>query len=212
MANNVEPRDDQRDVEIEPFDGPVGGWGSVRSLTEILLREGIPAQGTAGASGSRISPAALPASVALMRSRHIQNHSNFARTAPRPRSWEITDRRCTPEFFAEHTVSELEAWSDYDLEEEGRLTQPMRWDAASDKYVPIAWADAFADIGNRVEAARSEIRRVLHLGTRFARSLLHVSVAGAHVRQQQSPRQLEHVPREHVGRSPRRRSACPSAR
>ena len=28
MANNVEPRDDQRDVEIEPFDGSVGGWGS----------------------------------------------------------------------------------------------------------------------------------------------------------------------------------------
>ena len=27
----------------------------------------------------------------------------------------------------------------------------MRWDAASDKYVPVAWADAFAEIGNQLK-------------------------------------------------------------
>ena len=29
-------------------------------------------------------------------------------------SWEATSKRATPEFFAEHTVSELLTWSDYD--------------------------------------------------------------------------------------------------
>ena len=42
-------------------------------------------------------------------------------------AWEITDRRCPPAFFAEHTVTELESWSDLQLEEVGRLTEPMRW-------------------------------------------------------------------------------------
>ena len=56
------------------------------------------------------------------------------------------------DFFAEHTVTELESWSDYALEEVGRLTEPMRWDAASDKYVPIPWAEAFAAIGAELKS------------------------------------------------------------
>ena len=60
---------------------------------------------------------------------------------------ELTTRRCTPEFFAEHTVTELQDWKDYDLEQQGRLTQPLRYDRASDKYAPCSWDEAFAAIG-----------------------------------------------------------------
>ncbi len=62
-------------------------------------------------------------------------------------SWEATEKRTTPDFFALHTVSELRGWSDYDLEHQGRLTQPMRYDAASDRYVPVEWDAAFAEFG-----------------------------------------------------------------
>jgi molybdopterin-dependent oxidoreductase alpha subunit len=61
-------------------------------------------------------------------------------------AWEITKKRTPPEFFAEHTIAELLTWSDLDLEGEGRLTEPLKWDAATDKYVRIAWRDAFQDI------------------------------------------------------------------
>ena len=59
-------------------------------------------------------------------------------------TWELTRKQATPDFFAAHTVSELASWSDFALEDAGRLTDPMRYDAASDKYVPISWDDAFA--------------------------------------------------------------------
>ena len=36
--------------------------------------------------------------------------------------------------------------SDYWLEYQGRLTQPMRYDKAADHYVPIEWGEAFAMI------------------------------------------------------------------
>jgi anaerobic selenocysteine-containing dehydrogenase len=62
-------------------------------------------------------------------------------------AWEITGRRCTTDFFAAHTVSSLESWSDHALEEQGRLTHPLRWDAASDRYVPVAWDEAIREIG-----------------------------------------------------------------
>ena len=61
----------------------------------------------------------------------------------------------TREFFAAHSVRELEQRSDYWLEEQGGLTEPMRYDAASDHYVPIAWEDAFALIGRELRALES---------------------------------------------------------
>ena len=134
MANNVEPRDDQRDVEIEPFDGSVGGWGSVRSLTEILLREGIPLKGPPVLLEQNKPGGFACVSCSYAKPAHPKPFE-FCENGAKATICEITDRRCTPDFFAQHTVSELEAWSDYALEEEGRLTQPMRWDAASDKYV-----------------------------------------------------------------------------
>ena len=45
-------------------------------------------------------------------------------------------------------MSELESWPDHDLEEVGRLTEPMRYDPASDTYRPIVWKEAFAAIGD----------------------------------------------------------------
>ena len=104
-----------------------------------------------------------------------------------------------PAFFDKHTLSELEQWPDHDLEEQGRLTHPMRWDAASDKYVPVSWAEAFEEIGRELRALDPHQVDLLHLGPRVARDELHVPTVRAHVRQQQHARQFEHVSRELVG-------------
>ncbi|WP_407816425.1 molybdopterin-dependent oxidoreductase, partial [Staphylococcus aureus] len=42
-------------------------------------------------------------------------------------------------------------WPDFDLENAGRLTHPMRYDAASDRFLPVSWEEAFADIGSRLK-------------------------------------------------------------
>lgn len=58
----------------------------------------------------------------------------------------------TPEYFAGHTVSWLSEQSDFFLEDLGRLTDPVRYDAATDKYVPISWDDAFKLIAQHLHA------------------------------------------------------------
>lgn len=71
-------------------------------------------------------------------------------------TWEMDKKRTSADFFAAHTVSELAEWTDYDLENVGRLTEPMSYDAESDKYVPISWDDAFAMFGeemNKLDSA-----------------------------------------------------------
>ena len=76
----------------------------------------------------------------------------FCENGAKATLWELTTRRCTPEFFAEHTLTELRGWNDYDLEQQGRLTHPLRYDRASDRYVPCAWEEAFAAIGGELKA------------------------------------------------------------
>ncbi|MEU9286666.1 FdhF/YdeP family oxidoreductase [Streptomyces sp. NPDC048275] len=62
-------------------------------------------------------------------------------------TWEMTHKRVGREFFAAHSVTELFGWSDFDLEDQGRLTEPMVYDPESDHYVPISWHDAFEKVG-----------------------------------------------------------------
>ena len=79
----------------------------------------------------------------------------FCENGAKAVAFELTSRRVTRDFFAAHTVRELEQNSDYWLEEQGRLTEPMRYDAGSDHYVPIGWEEAFALIGDELRALES---------------------------------------------------------
>ena len=145
-----------RDIEIKPYWGPVGGWGSAKSVTEILLREAVPLKGPFTLWHQNKPSGFACVSCSYAKPDHPKPFE-FCENGAKATAWEITDKRCSLDFFAEHTVTELESWSDYDLEEMGRLTHPMRWDAATDKYVPIEWADAFAAIGAELKSLTPEL-------------------------------------------------------
>jgi anaerobic selenocysteine-containing dehydrogenase len=130
---------------------PAGGWGSVQSLGRSLAREHVLF------SGSRILThqnkpdgfACVSCAWAKPRKPHL---FEFCEEGAKATTWEITSRRCTPAFFAKHSVSSLFSWSDHDLEEQGRLTHPLRWDCASDTYVPVSWSEAFSAISTELKA------------------------------------------------------------
>ena len=84
--------------------------------------------------------------------------SSSARTAPRPPPGSSRASAVRRTSFASTPLTELEAWSDHDLEAGRRLTAPMRYDPATDKYREVGWDEAFAEIGARLHAARSEAR------------------------------------------------------
>jgi molybdopterin-dependent oxidoreductase alpha subunit len=69
------------------------------------------------------------------------------RSTPQLFTWEATKKRVTPEFFAAHTVSALLERTDYELENEGRLTHPLAYDRTSDTYRPLGWDEAFERVG-----------------------------------------------------------------
>ena len=64
---------------------------------------------------------------------------------------ETMSTKADAKFFAQHTVTELQGWNGYELEHSGRLSEPMAYDAAQDRYVPIAWTDAYARIAEQLK-------------------------------------------------------------
>src|SRR5262249_19089829 len=127
-----------------PTDTPAaGGWGSLKAVTTYLLSEGAGAAGTHALAVQNKPDGFMCVSCAGAKPAH-PHLAEFCESGAKATAWELTSKRRPPAFFLEHTLAELEGWSDHDLEAGGRLTAPMRWDAATDRYVEVGWDEAFA--------------------------------------------------------------------
>jgi molybdopterin-dependent oxidoreductase alpha subunit len=137
--------------ETVHYEGAEGGWGSLRGIAETALRE-RPIPGALDTLRRQNKVGGFMC-VSCAWGKPAKPHAfEFCENGAKATLWELTTRRCTPEFFARHTLAELRRWNDHDLEQEGRLTHPLRYDAASDKYVPCGWDEAFAAIGTELNA------------------------------------------------------------
>lgn len=128
------------------YDHATGGSESMEGMAKVELtsKAGPSALGTLAEQNKPEGYMCTSCAWAKPPSPHV---AEFCENGAKATVWDLTSKRCTSEFFAAHTVSELSAWEDHDLEKVGRLTEPMRYDRASDRYVPIAWNEAFAAIG-----------------------------------------------------------------
>ena len=138
-------------TDVAHYDGPAGGWGSVRGIASIFGEE-WPTPMALETLARQNKPHGFMC-VSCSWAKPADYHPfEFCENGAKATLWELTTRRCTPEFFATHTLSELLSWKDHDLEQEGRLTHPMRYNRASDRYEPCQWEEAFAAIGAELKA------------------------------------------------------------
>jgi molybdopterin-dependent oxidoreductase alpha subunit len=143
------------ELEVKPYEGPSGGWGSVRSLAKSLAGEHVPLRGSRVLLKQNKADGFMCVSCAWAKPADPRVFE-FCENGAKATTWEITHKRVTPAFFADKTVTELEQWDDHHLEAAGRLTHPMRWDGASDKYLPVSWEDAFREIGRELRASEPD--------------------------------------------------------
>src|SRR5689334_2496356 len=143
------------DVRIEEYDHPAGGWGSLKSVTSALVREHVALEGVRLLRHQN-KPDGF-ACVSCAWAKPAKPHPfEFCENGAKATAWELTTRRATPEFFLQHPVRELETWSDHEVEEQGRLTAPMRWDPDTDRYLETTWEDAFAEIAAELRTQAPE--------------------------------------------------------
>ncbi|MDN2579108.1 FdhF/YdeP family oxidoreductase [Aquibium sp. ELW1220] len=139
-----------RRARHKTYDQPTGGWGSVKSLARHAK-----GQKAVASLGSLVKDHNKPGGymcTSCAWAKPAQPHAaEFCENGAKATFWDLTGKRTTPDFFARHTVSELLGWSDFDLENEGRLTHPMRYDATIDHYVEASWDEAFREIGGKLK-------------------------------------------------------------
>ncbi|GHB22172.1 oxidoreductase [Pseudovibrio japonicus] len=144
---------------------PVGGWGAVWRCGQALMQN------------TSLFPA-------LQSVRQINQPDGFvgpgsAWTAPEKTSSiefcesgvkavaaEMTDKKVTEALLQDYTVSQLRTLSDFELEDLGRLTAPLRYNRLTDRYSEITWAEAFKEIGAELRALKDPKQAVFYASGR----------------------------------------------
>jgi molybdopterin-dependent oxidoreductase alpha subunit len=137
--------------DIRVYREPAGGWGALKATGEALTLQGVAVSGAATLLHMNQPEGFDCPGCAWPDPKHTSSFE-FCENGAKAVAWESTTKRCTPEFFAAHSVAELASWDDYELEMAGRLTHPMVYDSVSDCYQPIEWEDAFALIAEKLNA------------------------------------------------------------
>ncbi|SQC93359.1 Formate dehydrogenase H [Cedecea neteri] len=135
---------------IKPYQAAAGGWGSLEATTRFVID----------------SKHALKNLRNLMRMNKAKGFDcpgcawgddnkstfSFCENGAKAVTWEATRRFIDSDFFALHSVSKLYQQSDYFLEYQGRLTEPLSYNTQTDRYEPISWANALSLIAQHIQA------------------------------------------------------------
>lgn len=137
--------------KIEPYHHAAGGWGALLSVARNLKKQEIVKKGAITLLNAN-QPTGFDCPGCAWPEQKNSHAFNFCENGAKAIAFEATSKRVSADFFAQHSVTWLSQQSDYFLELQGRLTEPMRYDAAIDHYVPISWDDAFKLIAEKLHA------------------------------------------------------------
>jgi molybdopterin-dependent oxidoreductase alpha subunit len=132
----------------DPGDKPAGGMAAITSTARQLRREKAVISGTKALrilnqdQGIDCPGCAWPEPEPGERSSF-----EFCENGAKAIAAEATTKRVGAEFFARYSVDDLARMSDYWLEQQGRVAQPMILREGSRHFQPIGWDEAFAKAG-----------------------------------------------------------------
>ena len=144
---------------------PAGGWPALNSSMKKLLEAGDIAKSTKALLDVN-QPRGFDCPGCAWPDPAKPSTFEFCENGVKAVAAETTGKRADREFFARHTVGELLEKTDYWLESQGRLTEPLVYDPASDTYVPIGWEKAFGLIGRALHSLDSPDEAVFYTSGR----------------------------------------------
>jgi molybdopterin-dependent oxidoreductase alpha subunit len=156
------------DFSRHEYHHPAAGWGAARSVGEVLEKSGERAEGVRALFVMNQEDGGFDCPGCAWPDDPSGLHLDICENGVKHATWELTRKQAGRDFFAEHTVTELAGWSDYDLESAGRLSEPMRYDAASDRYVPVSWDDAFQLAGSTLRGLDSPHQAAFYTSGRLS--------------------------------------------
>lgn len=139
----------ERRKSDQQYEGAAGGWGSLKGLSEVGRRV-RPTPAALGTLLHQNKPEGHMCTSCAFGKPEDPKAFEFCENGAKATLWELTSDRCGPSFFQDHALTELRGWADYDLEMQGRLTHPLRYDPQTDRYVECTWDEAFQGIADEL--------------------------------------------------------------
>ena len=141
-----------------------GGWGALSSSLHFLRRESFL---KGNATLLRMNqPRGFDCPGCAWPDPKDASVTEFCENGVKALTYETTSKRATPELFARNTVTEMGTWDDFTLENTGRLTHPMAYNAMTDHYEPIGWDEAFARIADHLRSLATPDEAILYTSGR----------------------------------------------
>ncbi len=135
----------------KPYKGPAGGWGALKSTTEHWFKSENAVRNIHTLLKTN-QPHGFDCPGCAWGEKHDPAKIRFCENGAKAVNWEATSRKVDAAFMAKHSVSWLNTQSDYFLEYQGRLTEPLIYNRETDHYEPISWEQAFQKIGETLKA------------------------------------------------------------
>jgi molybdopterin-dependent oxidoreductase alpha subunit len=156
------------DFSRHEYDHPAAGWGAARSVGEVLEKSGTPAEGVRALFVMNQEDGGFDCPGCAWPDDPSGLHLDLCENGVKHVTWELTRKQAGRDFFAAHTVAELAGWSDYDLENVGRLSEPLRYDPASDRYLAVSWEEAFELAGSTLRGLGSPHQAAFYTSGRLS--------------------------------------------
>lgn len=154
MSDSQEPAVEQAAQASPAYSKSAGGWGALKSSMKHTAKQKGSLQ--IALSLLRVNqPDGFDCPGCAWPDPKDASAFEFCENGAKAVAWEATKSEVGPDFFARYSVSDLRKRSDYWLESQGRLTHPMRYDKASDRYRPLTWDQAFGLIADKLKALDS---------------------------------------------------------
>ena len=106
-------------------EGPTGGWGSLKSVARIY-GDAWPTPAVLEELARQNKPKGFMCVSCAWPKPKNYHPFEFCENGAKATLSDLTSARCMPDFWKDHTVTELRDWKDHDLEHTGRLTNPLR--------------------------------------------------------------------------------------
>jgi molybdopterin-dependent oxidoreductase alpha subunit len=150
---------------IDVYLKPAGGWDALKSSWHALREQQVVMKGASTLLRTN-QPTGFDCPGCAWPDRNEHSTFEFCENGVKAVANEATSKRVTREFFAAHTVAWLSQQEDRFLEAQGRLTEPMAYDATSDRYAPIGWDAAFAQIAAALNTLASPNEAIFYTSGR----------------------------------------------
>lgn len=150
---------------VRHYPHPAAGWGALKNVAYHLGHQKIPAKGVITLL-SQNQPEGFDCPGCAWPDKEHTSTFEFCENGVKAVAAEATAKKVTAEFFKAQSVATLMTWSDFALEDQGRLTDPMRYNPSTDHYEPISWDDAFETIGESLNQLNSPDEAVFYTSGR----------------------------------------------